>query len=145
MRLVVSYLAGLVFGVGLLVSRMANPAKVISFLDLAGHWDPSLALVMGAAVGVASAGFWLARRRAQPLLGGRFVTLPRSGIGPRLIGGAAIFGVGWGLSGLCPGPALVDLPLRPLPIGLFVIAMLIGMTLAQVVPVRRPEPVTLTS
>lgn len=137
MRLLVSYLAGLLFGVGLLISRMANPAKVLSFLDFAGRWDPSLALVMGAAVGIAGVGFGIGRHRAQPSLGGQFAKLPRSGIDPPLITGAAIFGVGWGLSGLCPGPALVDLPLRPIPIGLFIMAMLIGMALVRLIPAGR--------
>ena len=142
MRLIVSYLAGALFGGGLLVSRMANPAKVLSFLDIAGRWDLSLALVMAGAVAVAASGFWWGRHRAQPVLGGQFARLASSGVNARLILGAGIFGIGWGLSGLCPGPALVDLPLRPLPVGLFVIAMLLGMALVRYLPALRQNPPT---
>ena len=142
MRLILSYLAGALFGSGLLVSRMANPAKVLSFLDIAGRWDPSLALVMAGAVAIAALGFWWGRHRARPFLSGQFSKLPSSGVNARLLLGAGIFGTGWGLSGLCPGPALVDLPLRPLPIGLFVIAMLLGMALVRYLPALRQNSPT---
>jgi uncharacterized membrane protein YedE/YeeE len=136
MRLIAAYLTGALFGVGLLVSRMANPAKVLSFLNFAGPWDASLALVMAAAVSVAALAFWWGRHRTRPFLAERFASVPWSGVNARLILGAGIFGIGWGLSGLCPGPALVDLPLRPLPIGMFVIAMLVGMRIIAVLPTR---------
>lgn len=142
MRMILSYFAGALFGVGLLVSRMANPAKVLSFLNIAGPWDPSLALVMAGAVAAASLGFWWARHRAQPFLAGQFSKFPSSGVNARLILGAGIFGIGWGLSGLCPGPAIVDLPLRPLPVGLFVIAMLLGMALVRYLPALRQNSST---
>ncbi len=103
------FLAGAVFGVGLAVSRMIDPAKVLAFLDVAGRWDPSLALVMAGAVGVALAGFRLAGELPAPLLGGRFELPTARDIDWRLAAGAALFGVGWGLVGLCPGPALASL------------------------------------
>lgn len=105
------FVAGLLFGAGLIVSRMYDPAKVKSFLDISGVWDPSLALVMAGAIAVALPAFQLARRRTSSLSGGP-VELPRSKPVDRpLIVGAAIFGVGWGLVGLCPGPAILDLAL----------------------------------
>jgi uncharacterized membrane protein YedE/YeeE len=102
-----AFLAGLVFGVGLIVAGMANPAKVLGFLDLAGAWDPSLALVMGGAVAVGTGAFALMRTRTRTLLGAP-VLLPVAGnIDRRLVLGSLVFGVGWGLAGICPGPALV--------------------------------------
>lgn len=127
MNVALAYIAGVIFGLGLLVSRMANPAKVISFLNFGGPWDGSLALVMAAAVGVAALAFRWTRHRKAPLLADRFPPLPFAGITTRLLAGAAIFGVGWGLSGLCPGPAIVDLPLRPVPVAIFIVTMVVGM------------------
>ncbi len=102
-----SFVAGFVFGLGLLVSGMANPAKVLGFLDLAGAWDPSLALVMAGAVAVAAGAFALMKKRTRTLLGAPvLLPTPRS-IDRRLILGSLVFGVGWGLAGICPGPALV--------------------------------------
>src|SRR5262249_27780452 len=102
-----AFVAGLVFGIGLLVSQMANPAKVLGFLDLAGSWDPSLAFVMAGAVCVAVIGFFLAGRRSTTLLGTPFFLPSARVIDTRLVGGALLFGIGWGLGGFCPGPALV--------------------------------------
>jgi len=124
-------LAGLIFGAGLIVSEMVNPAKVQNFLDIAGSWDPSLALVMIGAIGITAPGFALARRRSQPLAAGHFQWPTLSAITPQLIGGAALFGVGWGLSGLCPGPALVNLPTAAPHTSSFVLTMLIGMAVAR--------------
>ncbi|MCF3947089.1 YeeE/YedE family protein [Acidiphilium sp. AL] len=127
MRVVIAFASGLLFGAGLLVSHMADPAKVLNFLDVARRWDPSLAFVMGGGLIVTSLAFALARRRARPLVGSGFPVLPRHGITMRLTAGASLFGVGWGLIGLCPGPALVALPLDPARVAVFVIAMLAGL------------------
>ena len=104
--------AGLIFGLGLILSGMVDPAKVQNFLDLAGTWDPSLAFVMAGALAVAAPGFWLVRRRSAPLAGAAFHVPPRDApIDRKLVIGSAVFGVGWGIAGFCPGPALVSLPL----------------------------------
>ena len=127
MRFLIAFASGLMFGAGLLVSRMADPAKVLNFLDVTRQWDPSLAFVMGGGLIVASLAFALARRRARPFVGSGFPALPRNGITVRLVTGAGLFGIGWGLIGLCPGHALVALPLDPARIAVFVIAMLAGL------------------
>lgn len=127
MRQVLLALAsGLVFGLGLVLSGMINPAKVLNFLDLAGTWDPSLACVMAGAIPVAAVGFWL---RRPALTNGR--------IDARLVGGAALFGIGWGLVGYCPGPAIAGLGFGLWQTGLFVLAMLAGMAGAKIVIRRR--------
>lgn len=128
-----AFAIGLLFGVGLTVAQMTNPAKVLAFLDLAGAWDPSLALVMGAALLVSGLGFRLVWRRRQPLFGGRFQVPSRDDLELRLFGGAALFGVGWGLAGYCPGPALAGLTLGGPRAWLFVAAMLTGMLLFELV------------
>ncbi len=102
-----SFAAGFVFGLGLLVSGMVNPAKVLAFLDLAGAWDPSLALVMAGAIAVAAAAFAFAKKRTRTLLGAPVLLPTPRRIDRRLILGSLVFGVGWGLAGICPGPALV--------------------------------------
>src|SRR5690348_868573 len=120
-------LCGLVFGIGLVVSGMAYPTKVLGFLDLFGDWDPSLAVVMAAALVITIPGYLWARRRARPLVAARFQWPTLHEIDGRLIGGATLFGIGWGLVGLCPGPAIVDIAsLSPRLIG-FVVAMALGM------------------
>ena len=135
MALVISAFAcGLLFGLGLIVSQMVNPAKVLAFLDIFGNWDPSLALVMGAAVAVSALGYVIARQRRTPLFAPRLEISTRRDLDPRLIGGAALFGVGWGLAGFCPGPALVALTFGPLHVFVFVAAMIAGMALFRVVP-----------
>lgn len=112
MGVIASLAAGLLFGVGLILSGMVDPAKVQNFLDIAGTWDPSLAFVMAGAIGVAAPGFWLVRRRTVPLADSAFHVPPADApIDRTLLIGAAIFGIGWGLAGFCPGPALVSLPL----------------------------------
>ena len=122
-----SLLAGAVFGLGLLVSGMANPAKVLGFLDLAGPWDPSLALVMAGAIAIASVAFWVAGRRPMSLMG-REMKLPSSRtVDRRLVGGSLLFGIGWGIAGFCPGPALVALGMGEGKAAVFVLAMLAGM------------------
>lgn len=120
-------LCGLVFGIGLVVSGMAYPTKVLGFLDLFGDWDPSLAVVMAAALVITIPGYLWARRRARPLVAARFQWPTLHEIDGRLVGGATLFGIGWGLVGLCPGPAIVDIAsLSPRLIG-FVVAMALGM------------------
>ena len=125
--------AGLVFGVGLALAGMTDPAKVQAFLDVTGgsRWDPSLALVMVGAIAVHAALGWLIRRRAAPLFVRRFALPTRTDLDPKLIGGAALFGVGWGMGGICPGPGLVDLGSGIVPALVFVIAMAAGMTLQR--------------
>ncbi len=125
--LIASFVCGLVFGAGLLISGMNDPVKVLGFLDLFGAWDATLAFVMAGAVAVSSAGFVLARRRGAPLLAARSFWPTRSDINARLLVGGGLFGVGWGLVGFCPGPALVNLAGLSLPVILFVVAMAGGM------------------
>ncbi|MDH4380777.1 MAG: YeeE/YedE family protein [Gammaproteobacteria bacterium] len=120
-------LSGLVFGLGLILGGMTNPSKVIGFLDVAGLWDPSLALVMGGAIAVASVAFAVAGRRVRSLLGSPMQIPTKRDLDPRLIGGSLMFGAGWGLAGFCPGPALVALAQGLMPALLFVVAMLVGM------------------
>ena len=127
-----SLLSGLVFGFGLILSGMANPAKVLGFLDLFGRWDPSLGLVMGGAVAVASVVFFLARRRTVSLLGAAMRLPTARLIDRRLVVGSVLFGVGWGIAGFCPGPALVALGMGEGKAVLFVLAMLAGMGLFEV-------------
>jgi uncharacterized membrane protein YedE/YeeE len=124
---------GLLFGIGLLVSGMANPAKVLAFLDFAGAWDPSLAFVMAGAVAVGLVGFRVAGRRALSLLGSPMQLPLRGAIDRRLVLGSLAFGVGWGLAGFCPGPALVALGTGSADALVFVIAMAAGMATFQAI------------
>lgn len=124
-------LVGLVFGLGLLLSGMANPQKVLAFLDLAGAWDPSLALVMAGAIAVGSIAFRAARRRQSSLLGEPMRIPTSTRIDAPLVLGGLGFGVGWGLAGFCPGPALVALGAGELKAAVFVLAMLAGMGLFE--------------
>lgn len=126
MRALAGFLGGLVFGVGLIVSGMADPAKVLNFLDLFGSWDPSLIFVMGGAVLVTFVGYRLVWRRRAPLLMAEFDLPGTHGIDARLLAGSALFGIGWGIGGFCPGPALTALPLLEPGTLAFVPAMLIG-------------------
>lgn len=127
MGMVLAALAcGLMFGSGLVISGMTQPAKVLGFLDVLGVWDPTLAFVMGGALAVALPGFYLARGRARPLVAADFRWPTRNEIDGRLVGGAALFGVGWGLVGLCPGPALTNLSTLMPQVLVFVAAMAAG-------------------
>jgi uncharacterized protein len=138
---IVSFVAGLVFGLGLLLSGMANPAKVIGFLDLAGAWDPSLALVMGGAIAVGLPAFAVARRRAHALLGAPMHLPGTRHIDRRLVLGSLAFGVGWGLAGFCPGPGIVALGMGEIKALLFVVAMLAGMAVFEAAErVRKARP-----
>jgi uncharacterized membrane protein YedE/YeeE len=123
------YLIGVLFGLGLIISGMTNPAKILAFLDIAGAWDPSLIFVMGGAVLVGLIAFYPAKNRTQSFLGGAMQIPTRRDIDRPLIIGSAMFGVGWGLAGFCPGPALVSLGSGELKALVFVVAMLGGMLL----------------
>ena len=131
MRILASFLVGLAFGLGLLVSGMSDPAKVLGFLDLAGRWDPSLALVMAGAIGVGLPAFALAARRPHALLGDPMRLPDARRVDRRLVVGGLLFGVGWGIAGICPGPALVLLGLGSGKGAVFVAAMLAGMGLHE--------------
>ena len=129
MRVLFGFLAGLMFGVGLVVSGMGDPAKVLNFLDPLGPWDPSLAFVMGGAGATAFLGYRLARRRERPVLTDAFDMPTATAIDRPLLTGATLFGIGWGLGGLCPGPAWTALPLLAPGTLVFVPAMLVGLWL----------------
>ena len=127
-------LAGILFGIGLTVSQMINPEKVLSFLDFFGAWDPSLALVMLGAVGVSAVVFRLALKQPHPVLASAFQVPSRSDVDGRLIAGGVIFGLGWGLVGWCPGPAIASLALVQFESFVFVAAMIAGMLLYRLLP-----------
>jgi uncharacterized membrane protein YedE/YeeE len=122
-----AFVAGLVFGIGLIVSGMTDPGKVIGFLDIAGNWDPSLAFVMAGAILVGFFAFMLAQRRTRSFLGGAMELPRRRDIDARLVAGSVVFGIGWGLAGFCPGPALVSFGSGHDKATVFVAAMLLGM------------------
>ena len=127
MNAAAAFAAGLVFGIGLLLSGMSDPGKVKGFLDLAGAWDPSLAFVMAGAIAVGFFAFRFARRRAASFFGGALHLPTARDIDLRLVAGSAVFGVGWGLAGLCPGPSLVAFGAGADQAVVFVLAMLLGM------------------
>jgi uncharacterized protein len=124
-----AFAAGLIFGLGLIVSGMSDPGKVIGFLDLAGTWDPSLAFVMGGAILVGFFAFRLAGRRGRSFIGGALELPGRRDVDLRLVAGSVVFGIGWGLAGFCPGPALVSFGAGYDQAAVFVVAMLAGMLL----------------
>jgi uncharacterized membrane protein YedE/YeeE len=140
MAVLAQFIIGLIFGFGLLVSGMSNPAKVLNFLDLAairtGNWDPSLAFVMAGAIAVTYIGFTLVLRRSQPLLAEKFHLPGKADIDARVIAGPAIFGIGWGLAGFCPGPAFTALGFGTTAALVFVVAMFAGMWLARFIANR---------
>src|SRR3981189_2959988 len=139
MRMIASLVCGLVFGAGLLISGMVQPTKVLGFLDIFGAWDPSLAVVMAAALAVSIPGFMLARRQVWPMLAIQSFWPTKLGLDRSLVIGSTLFGIGWGLVGLCPGPALENLAtLSPLVI-VFVITMAAGMTLHDFWQKRQPK------
>ena len=138
MLILASLLCGFVFGIGLLISGMTQPTKVLGFLDIFGAWDPSLAVVMAAALAVSSAGYALAQRRSQPVLAPRFDLSTKTGIDAPLVTGSALFGIGWGLAGLCPGPALENLATLSPQVIVFCIAMVAGMMAHDHWYARRP-------
>jgi uncharacterized protein len=140
MRRVTPFLVGLLFGLGLCLSGMINPTKVLGFLDLTGPWDPSLAFVMGGAIAVAAPAFRIALRRGRTLTGAPLDLPSGRAIDGRLIGGSLLFGIGWGLVGLCPGPAIADLGFLDGRAALFVLAMAAGMTAFAALPTLRVLP-----
>jgi uncharacterized protein len=133
-RLFAALAAGSLFGMGLAVSRMVDPARVLGFLDFAGAWDPSLAFVMAGALGTTWAGYRIALRRPKPVFAEQFILPTRRDIDARLIAGAVTFGIGWGLAGFCPGPALASLAYGNARSLLFVAAMACGMGLYRIWP-----------
>lgn len=132
MRLVAPLFCGLIFGAGLLMSGMVQPTKVLGFLDIFGAWDPSLAVVMAAALAVSVPGFMLANRHSQPWFAKQYFWPSKSEIDLPLVTGAALFGIGWGLVGLCPGPALESLATLSPGVVAFTVAMAAGMALHEV-------------
>lgn len=139
LRILAALAAGLTFGLGLALSGMLDPARVRGFLDVAGAWDPSLVFVLGGAVTVSGLGYRLSRRLSGPVLDTRFDLPARRRIDAPLIVGAALFGIGWGLSGFCPGPAVAALSTGAVPVLVFVAAMLIGMALHGLLPTASAE------
>jgi uncharacterized protein len=137
MQIIVALISGVVFGAGLAISGMINPAKVVNFFDVAGSWDPSLAFVMAGALAISLPGYWLARRRPAPIFSPRYFLPMKSNIDLRLIGGAALFGLGWGLSGFCPGPAIASLTTLSVTPVIFLAAMAAGMIAVRL---RLPAP-----
>lgn len=127
-----AFVSGIIFAIGLAIGGMTKPAKVAGFLDFTGNWDPSLMFVMGGAVMTHAILYRLIRKRPTPLFTAAFSIPTRTDIDPRLLGGAALFGIGWGLSGFCPGPALTSLASGQTPVLIFVVAMIGGMYLYTV-------------
>jgi hypothetical protein len=131
MRLIVLYLIGLVFGIGISISGMANPAKVLNFFDVAGTWDPSLIFVMGGALVTTFIGYRFVLKRPAPLMEGTFHLPTKTDLDARLIGGSAVFGIGWGISGFCPGGALPALGTGNLNVIAFIVSLVAGMAGAR--------------
>jgi uncharacterized membrane protein YedE/YeeE len=128
---ITEFLVGLLFGLGLLLSGMTDPGKVIGFLDLSGLWDPSLAFVMGGAIAVGFFAFAVAKKRTRNFLGGPMYLPASNQIDRRLLIGSALFGVGWGIAGFCPGPGLVSMAAGQPKAAVFVLAMLAGMAIFE--------------
>lgn len=131
LRYFTALLAGLIFGLGLVISQMINPEKVISFLDIFGNWDPSLAFVMGGGLIVTAIGYRLVLRKTKPYAAGQFQVPTNRAVDKKLAVGAVLFGMGWGLVGLCPGPAIAGLLVGGVPILIFLGAMITGMILFE--------------
>lgn len=130
------YVAGLLFGLGLAISGMTDPARVLGFLDLFGAWDPTLMFVLGGAVVTNFIGYRMVLKRPAPLYAQAFQLPTRQDLDGRLLGGAALFGIGWGLSGYCPGPALASLGGLSVPLAAMLVAMVAGWFLARAIPAR---------
>lgn len=131
-RLIIAAASGILFGAGLAISGMMDPKRVRGFLDPFGAWDPTLGFVMAGAVGVMGLAWLLRRRLAHPLADDRFHVPDNRRIDLRLLSGSALFGIGWGLAGLCPGPGVASLAVRPVEAGIFVVSLLAGMTLYRI-------------
>jgi uncharacterized membrane protein YedE/YeeE len=128
---ITSLISGTLFGAGLALGGMTDPARVRGFLDIFGDWDPTLAFVMGGAVIVMAIAWRIVPRLADPIIAGEFHLPTKSDLTPRLIGGAALFGIGWGIAGLCPGPGIAALVIEPASAAIFVVAMIAGMALVR--------------
>ena len=143
MKLVYALFTGVIFGIGIAVSGMMSPAKVLNFFDVAGTWDPSLAFVMGGAVIITFIGYRLVWRRPAPLFGGRFQLPGSNTIDAKLIGGSALFGIGWGIAGFCPGAALPALGTGRWEVALFLVAVVGGFFLRRLLaPEKRAGAAT---
>lgn len=144
MRLFLTYLIGLVFGLGISISGMMNPAKVLNFFDIAGTWDPSLMFVMGGAVTVTFIGYRIVLGRPSPMLAPKFAVPTNTRLDARLLGGSALFGVGWGIAGFCPGASLPALGTGRLDVFIFTAALIAGIfvarTLIRITETRRTRP-----
>jgi len=136
LKTLMGYVAGLIFGLGLAVSGMTDPARGLGFLDLFGGWDTTLMFVLGGAVVTNFIGYRLVLKRPHPVFGERFQLPTRTDLDGRLIGGAALFGIGWGLSGYCPGPAFASIGGLTLPLLAMLVAMVVGWFLARAIPAR---------
>ena len=130
-RIVIPVLSGSIFGAGLALGGMTDPARVRGFLDLFGDWDPTLAFVMGGAVLVMVIAWQIQPKLIRPLFGGEFALPGTQDLTARLIGGSALFGIGWGIAGLCPGPGIAALVIEPVSAAIFIVAMLAGMVLVR--------------
>jgi len=131
MKMVMGYIAGLLFGLGLAISGMTDPARVLGFLDIAGAWDPTLMFVLGSAVITSFIGYRLVFKRSAPVFGERFQLPTRQDLDAKLLGGAALFGIGWGLSGYCPGPAIASISGISIPLVAMLVAMVAGWFVAR--------------
>jgi uncharacterized protein len=140
LALIAAFVCGVIFGWGLVISGMTQPAKVLGFLDVFGTWDPTLAIVMAAALAVTWPAYVFAKRRPQPFYAPKCLWPTNTIIDRRLVAGSALFGIGWGLVGLCPGPALTNLASLSPRVAVFVIAMGLGMLLQDFWRQRRPVP-----
>ncbi|WP_444677057.1 DUF6691 family protein [Halomonas sp. E19] len=136
MKTVMGYIAGLLFGLGLALAGMTDPARVLGFLDLFGAWDPTLMFVLGGAVVTTFIGYRLVFRQERPMFGETFQLPTRQDLDGRLIGGAALFGIGWGLSGYCPGPAIASVAGLTAPLLAMLVTMVAGWFLARAIPAR---------
>ena len=143
MQALASFLCGLIFGAGLMISGMTQPAKVLGFLDILGRWDPTLAFVMAGALAISSLGYALARRQRQPIIAAQQFWPTRTDIDRPLVVGSVLFGIGWGLAGLCPGPALENLASLSPRVIVFVIAMIAGMSVLDLWQRRVPSAIAI--
>ena len=139
MRKLTALASGLLFSFGLIISDMLNPARVLAFLDVTGEWDPTLAFVMAGAIGTASTAWIIARPRKTAYFGGAIPPMPSLPVDRKLIGGSTIFGIGWGLVGICPGPAIVALSFGKWEIAVFIIAMMAGMAIYNFGLIKLPS------
>ena len=145
MQALASFLCGLIFGSGLMISGMTQPAKVLGFLDVFGHWDPTLAFVMAGALAISSVGYALARRQIRPVIAAQHFWPKRTDIDRSLVVGSMLFGIGWGLVGLCPGPALENLASISPRVFVFVIAMIAGMVTLDLWQRRAPPAISIAN